>query len=157
NAAMTSVSAVKVPAIVAAYDFSRFKRLVDVGGGQGALLRGILEANPALHGVLFDLPSVVAAGSLAAGALGERVEVTGGDFFKPVPPEGDCYLMRVVIHDWNDDDALKILKNCRAAIRPEGTLLLVESVLKPQSQPDFTRFNDLIMLMVSPGGKERTQ
>jgi hypothetical protein len=158
NAAMTATSSTELPAIVAAYDFSKFERLVDVGGGEGALLHGILLANPKLRGVLFDLPSVVAgAASLLDGSIATRCEVVGGDFFQTVPAGADGYLMRVVIHDWNDDDALKILRNCRRAIRDHGKLLLIDSVLKPPNQPDAGRFNDLTMLVVAPGGRERTE
>jgi hypothetical protein len=157
NAAMTSTSSIEVPAIIAAYDFSGFERIVDVGGGEGALLHGILSANPNLRGVLFDLPSVVAgAVSLQNGSVAERCEIVGGDFFQGVPAGADVYFMRVVIHDWNDDDALKILTNCRRAISADGKLLLVESVLKPANRPDLARFNDLTMLVVAPGGRERT-
>ena len=158
NAGMTSMSSFELPAIVAAYDFSGFERVVDVGGGQGALLLGVLSANPKLRGMLFDMPSVVAnAIALKTGSMAGRCEVIGGDFFKSVPEGADGYLMRVVIHDWNDDDALKILKSCRRAIRPDGKLLLIESVLKPANQPDLSRFNDLIMLALTPGGRERTE
>jgi hypothetical protein len=158
NAAMTSISSVELPLIVAAYDFSGLERVVDVGGGEGALLHGILSANPKLRGVLFDLPSVVAgAASLRNGSIAERCEIVGGDFFQAVPEGADAYLMRVVIHDWNDEDALKILKNCRRAIPAHGKLLLVESVLKPPNEPDLGKFNDLIMLVVAPGGRERTE
>jgi len=158
NAAMTSVSSVELPAIIAAYDFSGFHRIVDVGGGEGALLHGILSANPKLRGVLFDLPPVVAgAAALRSGAMTGRCEIVGGDFFQTVPEGADAYLMRVVIHDWNDEDALKILKNCRRAVPTHGKLLLIESVLKPSNQPDPGRFNDLTMLVLAPGGRERTE
>jgi hypothetical protein len=158
NSAMSSISSVELPLIVAAYDFSGFERIVDVGGGQGALLHGILSTNPKLRGVLFDLPAVVAgATSLRHESIAGRCEIIGGDFFQAVPEGADAYLMRVVIHDWNDEDALKILKNCRRAIPAHGKLLLVESVLKPPNQPDPGRFNDLTMLVVAPGGHERTE
>ncbi len=158
NSAMTSVSSVELPLVVAAYDFSRFGRIVDVGGGEGALFHGILSANPKLRGVLFDLPSVVlGAASLRGGSIAERCKIIGGDFFQAVPEGADAYMMRVVIHDWNDEDALKILENCRRAIPAHGQLLLIESVLKPPNQPDPGRFNDLTMLVVAPGGRERTE
>jgi hypothetical protein len=158
NAAMTSISGAELPAIIAAYDYAGFDRIVDVGGGQGALLHGILTANPKPRGVLFDLPSVVAgAGPLRNGQIAERCEIIGGDFFQAIPEGADLYLTRAVIHDWNDADALKILKNCRRAIPAHGRLLLVESVMKPANQPDFGKFNDLTMLALAPGGKERTE
>jgi len=158
NAAMTSVSSGELSQIVAAYDFSKFEQIVDVGGGQGALLHGILSAYPNLRGVLIDLPSVVTGASvLRSGAIAGRCEVVGGDFFQAVPEGADAYLMRVVIHDWNDEDALRILRNCRRAIRTHGKLLMIESVLKPPNESDLARFNDLTMLVVAPGGKERTE
>ena len=158
NAAMTSVSSVELSQIVAAYDFSKFEQIVDVGAGQGALLHGILSAYPNLRGVLIDLPSVVTGASvLPSGAIAGRCEVVGGDFFQAVPEGADAYLMRVVIHDWNDEDALRILRNCRRAIRTHGKLLMIESVLKPPNESDLARFNDLTMLVVAPGGKERTE
>ena len=158
NAAMSAISGAELPAIVGAYEYSKFQRIVDVGGGQGALLHGILSANPKLRGVLFDLPSVVAgAASLLKGPIAGRCDVVGGDFFVGVPEGADAYLMRVVLHDWNDEDALKILTNCRRAIPAHGKLLLVESVLKPSNQPDPGRFNDLTMLVIAPGGRERTE
>jgi hypothetical protein len=158
NAGMTSLSSVDVSEVIRLYDFSKFERLVDVGGGQGALLHGILAANPNLRGVLMDLPSVVEGASvLRTGPVADRCEIVGGDFFQAVPAGGDAYLMRVVIHDWNDADALRILKNCQRAIRPDGKLILIDSVLKPSNQPDPGRFNDLVMLAVAPGGKERTE
>jgi hypothetical protein len=155
---MTSISSVELPQIVAAYDFSAFDRIVDVGGGAGALLHGILSANPKLRGVLFALPSVVAgADRLRSGSLAARCEIVGGDMFQSVPEGADAYLMRVVIHDWSDEDALKILKNCRKAILAHGKLLLVDSVLKPINQPDPGRFNDMSMLALTAGGRERTE
>jgi O-methyltransferase domain len=158
NNGMTSISFLDVPLIIAAYDFSAFGRIVDVGGGAGALLRGILSANPKLHGVLFDMPPVVkGADSLRIGSLASRCEIVGGDIFQNIPEGADAYLMRVVIHDWNDEDAVRILKTCRRAIPAHGKLLLVESVLKPRNQPDPGRFNDLTMLAVAPGGRERTE
>jgi hypothetical protein len=122
---MTSLSSIDLPQMIAAYDFSAFERIVDVGGGAGALLHGILSANPKLRGVLFDLPSVVkGADSLRSGSLAARCEIVGGDIFQSFPEGADAYLMRVVLHDWSDDDALRILKTCRRAIPAHGKLLI---------------------------------
>jgi SAM-dependent methyltransferase len=141
-------------ALPAAYDFSRFERLVDVGGGEGGLLRGILEATPRLHGVLFDLPSVVAgAASILKGEIAERCQIVGGDFFESVPGGADAYLMKGIIHDWPDDDAAKILRNTRRAIRPGGTLLLCESTVDSSSYP--AGLMELLMLVL--GGRERSE
>jgi SAM-dependent methyltransferase len=155
NAAMSSLPAY-VAAIIEAYDFSKFERIVDVGGGHGALLFGILSANPHLRGVLHDLPAVV-AGALAVrrGGVGDRCEITSGDFFEEVPAGADVYLLSGIIHDWDDKAALKILRNCRRAIRPDGRLLLLESVLSPSSDPSRALMD--VLMMVLTGGRERTE
>lgn len=121
NASMSSSSPVASGIVLAAYDFSRFQRIVDVGGGQGALLHGILSANPKLHGVLTDRPAVVAGvTALRTGAVADRCEIVGGDFFESVPAGADGYILSFVVHDWNDEDSIRILRNCRLAIRPDG-------------------------------------
>jgi hypothetical protein len=155
NAAM-SAATTSLSEIVDSYDWSRFERIVDVGGGQGALLQGILSANSKVHGVLCDLPEVVAGASetLRTGMLAERCEVIGGDFFEAVPDGADAYILSRIIHDWNDADAVRILKNCRRAIKPGGRLLLLETVVTSTSDP-ARRLMDLLMLVLS-GGRERT-
>lgn len=157
NAAMTAVSSVDLRAVLAAYDFSGLHRVVDVGGGHGALLLGILSAHPHLRGVLYDLPAVVAgATELRSGALAARCEVLGGNFFEAIPAGADGYILKRIIHDWDDHAAVKILENCRRAISREGTLLLVDWVLKPPNEPDLGKFTDLNMLVML-GGRERTE
>jgi SAM-dependent methyltransferase len=155
NAAMSAPST-SLSEIVESYDWSRFERIVDVGGGQGALLQGILSANSKVRGVLYDLPEVVAGASetLRTGVLAERCETLGGDFFEAVPDGADAYILNRIVHDWNDADAVKILKNCRRAIRPDGRLLLLETVVTPTSDP-ARRLMDLLMLVLL-GGRERT-
>ncbi len=158
NAGMTSGSAIDAAAVVAAYDFSRFDRVVDVGGGHGALLHAILSANPKLSGVLADQPAVVAgAATLRGGSLTNRCAITGVDFFTSVPEGADGYIMKWIIHDWNDEDSLNILRNCRRAIRSDGTLLIVDAVLNPPNEPDPGKLMDLNMLVMAPGGRERTE
>jgi hypothetical protein len=155
NAAMSSMPA-WIATLVEAYDFSRFERIVDVGGGHGALIAGILSANPHLHGILHDLPGVVAgAAAPREGAMADRCEIVGGDFFESVPAGADAYLLKGIIHDWNDEAAAKILANCRRAIRSNGTLLLLDTVLTPSSDP-AQALMDLLM-MVLTGGRERTE
>jgi len=155
NAAMSS-SPAHLAAIVGAYDFSRFERIVDVGGGHGLLLAAILSANPRLRGVLYDLPSVVAgASALRQEPISQQCEIIGGDFFHEVPAGADAYLLKGVIHDWNDEAALNILNNCRRAIRPDGTLLLVDHVLKRSTDP-AKALMDLLMLVLT-SGRERTE
>jgi hypothetical protein len=157
NTAMTSGSSVLESAILAAYDFSKFRRVADVGGGQGALLRAILSTNRNLQGVLVDLPRVVAGvKSLHDAAVRNRCEIVGADFFQSIPSGADAYVMKHVIHDWSDDDALKILRNCRRVIPAHGTLLLIEWVLKQSNQPDTGKLLDLNML-VNLHGLNRTE
>ena len=155
NAAMSS-SPGYLAAIVGAYDFSKFERIVDVGGGHGLLLAGILSANPRLRGVLHDLPGVVAGASgLRQEPISQRCEIIGGDFFKGVPAGSDAYMLKGIIHDWDDEAALKILKNCRRAIHPDGRLLLAETVLSPSTDPASALMDMLMMVLTS--GRERTE
>jgi SAM-dependent methyltransferase len=173
NAAMSS-SPDYLAAIAGAYDFSKFERIVDVGGGHGLLLASILSANPRLRGVLYDLPAVVAGasalrqepGSPARAGFGfardgveepisQRCEIIGGDFFQGVPAGADAYMLKGIIHDWNDEAALKILKNCRRAIHPDGRLLVVDAVLTRSTDP-ATALMDMLM-MVLTSGRERTE
>jgi hypothetical protein len=154
NRVMTQGIAFTSPALLEAYDFSHFERLVDVGGGQGALLREILAATPRLHGVLFDLPKVVeGASEFLDGVFAERSEIVGGSFFDSVPAGADAYLLKGVIHDWGDDEAIQILSNVRKAIRPDGTLLLVESLVDSEERP--AGLGDLLMLVI--GGRDRSE
>ena len=157
DAAMTGISAAAAAAVAGGYDFSQLSRLVDVGGGRGELLAAILAANPDLRGVPFDQPHVVAdAGELLQEAgVAERCEVVGGSFFEAVPPGADAYLLKSVLHDWDDPEAIAILRRCRAAIPPSGRLLVVERVVRPANEPDGTKLLDLHMLVML-GGRERT-
>jgi hypothetical protein len=143
---------------ISVYDFSPFRRAVDVGGGYGILLSEVLRATPALHGVLFDLPPVVAraAERLGGADLRTRSEIIGGDFFQSVPAGGDLYILSRVIHDWDDAASVRILANCHAAIPEGGTLLLVEAVLPERAcdQPGAIQM-DLHMLTLLHG-RERT-
>jgi hypothetical protein len=132
DAAMTGLSGAEAEAVVRSYDFSGIEVLADVGGGHGALLAAILAANPALRAVLFDQPHVVAGAKalLERAGLADRCEVVGGSFFEGVPEGADGYLLKSVIHDWDDAAATKILRKCRAAMWDTGRLLLVERVVR---------------------------
>ena len=155
--AMTGLSRGVADALVSAYDFSRFGRVVDVAGGQGALLVAILAAHPGMHGVLFDQPHVVSGAGevLRAAGVGDRCEVVGGSFFEVVPGGGDAYLLKAILHDWDDVGSTAILHACRRAMRPQAKLLVLERVIGlPNEGPD-AKFSDLNML-VAPGGQERT-
>jgi hypothetical protein len=154
NTAMTQGIAWTSHAVLVAYDFSRFALLVDVGGGEGALLRDILTATPRLKGVLFDLPRVVVGASeTLRGDLAARCQIVGGNFFDSVPEGADGYLLKGVIHDWPDDDALRILRNTRRAMPQDGMLVLIEKIVDSAARP--AGLMDLLMLVV--GGRERTE
>jgi O-methyltransferase domain/Dimerisation domain len=156
--AMTHVSRGGTEVVLSAYDFSGFSHIVDVGGGHGALLAAILNAYPQAHGTLFDQPQVVsgARGNLQQRKVADRCDIVGGSFFEAVPQGGDIYLMRYVIHDWEDDEAIRIMKTCRRAMREAAKLLLVERIVAPPNEQPATKFSDLNML-VAPRGRERTR
>jgi hypothetical protein len=156
--AMSEHSRGSAEAVMRAYDFSSLDHIVDVGGGQGLMLSAILHAHPHLRGTLFDQPNVVtrAKDILAARGVIERCNIESGSFFDTVPDGGDAYLMRVVIHDWEDDEAIAILKVCRRAMGQTAKLLLIERLVAPPNELPATKFSDLNML-VSPGGRERTR
>jgi SAM-dependent methyltransferase len=156
--AMTGVSRQNTQSAVAAYDFGQFRRIVDVGGGQGALLAATLAKHPHISGVLFDQPHVVARAQqvLEAAGVMDRCEVVGGDFFVVVPEGDDAYLLRAVLHDWADEEATAILRTCRRAMGPDARLLVLEWVLAGPNEGRAAKFSDLNML-VSPGGQERTR
>ncbi len=157
DAAMTGLSAGVVEAVVQSYDFSEIDVLVDVGGGEGRILTAILATNPVLRGILFDQPHVVAGAEdlLARAGVADRCEVVSGSFFEAVPGGADAYLLKSIIHDWDDAAAIEILRKCRAAIAETGKLLLVEFVIRPGNEPDRAKFSDLNMLVLL-GGRERT-
>ncbi|MBI5686949.1 MAG: methyltransferase [Verrucomicrobia bacterium] len=158
NEGMTNLTAQVAAAVVAAYDFAQFGTLVDVGGGAGILLTRILKANPALRGVLFDVPHVAenAKSRMAEAGLSDRCAIAAGDFFQAVPPRGDAYLLKWIIHDWDDERAITILKHCHSAMTERGKLLVIEAVLPPGNAPFFHKWLDLTMLVVT-GGRERTE
>jgi hypothetical protein len=158
NDAMTNLSEVVVRAALDVYDFSGIGTLVDVAGGHGAVLTTILNAYPRMRGVLFDLEHVVvgAAARIEAMGLAERCRTESGDFFTGVPAGGDAYVMKHIVHDWDDERAVAILRNIRTAMGGKrGRVILLESVLRPGNAPDFGKIIDLEM-MVMPGGRERT-
>jgi hypothetical protein len=156
NEAMIGMHGAVAPAVVAAYDFSRFGSLIDVGGGKGALVAAILKAHPRLHGVLFDLPETGndARDYLASAGLSSRCTFEGGDFFDRVPCGHDAYVLAHVLHDWSDEQSIAILRKCHAAVPAHGRLLIVEAVLPDGDTPHHGKLMDLLMLTVT-GGVER--
>ena len=158
NAAMIGMHGDEPAAIVEAYDFSGFQRVVDVGGGSGNLLGTILTANPHLRGVLLDRPQVVpdAERNLSAAGVADRCQVVGGDFLEAVPEGGDIYVVSHCIHNWDEPGCVRILANCRRAMPQAGRLLIIEAVVRPGDEPDPAKLLDLAMLLI-PGGQERSQ
>jgi len=156
NGAMTDMSVATAPAVVEAYDFSGIETLADIAGGHGYLLSRILVANPALKGILFDMPHVIAGADnlLETQGTRERIERVSGDFFREVPA-ADAYIMKHIIHDWDDERSVLILKNIHAAMKDGGRVLIVETVVPETNEPHYSKLLDLEML-VSPGGRERT-
>jgi ribosomal protein RSM22 (predicted rRNA methylase) len=157
---MTSISVMSDAPVAGAYDFSKFNTLVDVGGGHGSQMVAILKTYPHLKGVLFDVPAAI--DSLNKDELSknigsnERIEYKGGNFFEAVPDGYDAYFMKSILHDWDDEKALKILQNCRKAMRKDSTLIIVENILKDdENEPDFAKFLDINVLALM-GGRVRT-
>jgi hypothetical protein len=157
NAAMSDFGRGVAAAVVQEYDFSGVDKAVDVGGGNGSLINAILQANPWMTGILFDQPHVVegAHKSITDAGLAKRCEIVAGDFFRTVPAGGDAYLLRWIIHDWDNDRALTILRNCRAAMKETARLLLVETVIPPGDEAHPGKLVDFVML-TALGGQERT-
>ncbi|PYU28222.1 MAG: methyltransferase [Acidobacteria bacterium] len=159
NETMTNVSSTEIPAIAATYKFSRIRTLVDLGGGHGSLLATILQANPKLKGVLFDQPSVIASAKQdrhVTKGIAERCTLEAGSFFEAVTKGADAYMMKSVLHDWDEEQCTKILANCRAAMSENGKILVIESIIVPGNKPDRGKLRDIQML-VTTGGRERTK
>ncbi|HKP14091.1 MAG TPA: methyltransferase, partial [Blastocatellia bacterium] len=158
NGAMTDMSMAIAPLVVAAYDFSGFETLVDIAGGHGYMLAQALKASPGLKGVLFDMPAVIegAGGLLEREGVASRVEKISGDFFAAVPRGADAYMMKHIIHDWDDERAAKILSNIQSVMADGAKVLIIETVVPAGDEPHFGKLLDLEML-TSPGGVERTE
>ena len=155
--AMKNISSAIKPAIVNGYDFSKITKLVDVGGGNGSLIAAILKANPQLQGILFDQDSAIATSEpiLTKAEVRDRCEAISGNFFESVPSGADAYFLKYVLHNWDDEKAIAILRNCHSAMSENGKLLIVEQVIPPGNEPFSGKLIDLHML-VTLGGCERT-
>ena len=158
DAAMVGVHGRETAAMIDAFDFSRIGVLADIGGGNGSLLTAMLNKFPTMKGILYDMPGVTerAKINLEAAGLANRCTVIGGNFFESVPAGADVYLMRHIIHDWDDEKAVTLLRHVHRVIGPTGKLLVVEGVIPPGNGPCFGKLLDLTMLTI-PGGKERTE
>ena len=158
NNAMTDFATTSHATAVEAYDFGQFKKIVDVGGGHGALMSAILMVNENVNGVVYDLPEVVAKTPelLKARGVADRCEAIGGDFFESVPAGADAYVSSVVLHDWSDELACKILTNIRKAMAPGAKVISIDAVIPAGNEPYPGKIIDLEMLVMTPGGRERT-
>jgi hypothetical protein len=155
---MTDQTAAGAQALVEAYDFSGLGTLVDVGGGHGSFLAAILAAYPPLSGILYDLPHVAAGArpTLEAAGVADRCDVIGGDFFERVPAGGDAYLLKHILHNWDEPRCTTILRNGRQTMPENGRLLVVETLIPPGDEPSYGKYLDLEMLVLLPG-RERTE
>lgn len=156
--AMVGIHGRESDLILNAYDFSGVDTLADIGGGNGSQISPILKQHSGLNGVLFDLPHVIerAKSRIESSGLSNRCELIAGNFFDSVPEGADVYMMRHIIHDWDDEKSLTILRNCHRAMPSHAKLLIMESVIPSGNDPFGGKFLDLVMLLI-PGGKERTE
>ena len=155
---MTHLSCLLAHAVLLAYDFSGVSSVVDIGGGKGELLKRLLEVYPQMRGTVFDLPHTrePASEESQQGKCGTRFSHTSGNFFEFVPKGADAYLLCNVLHDWNDQAAIRVLKNCRAAMTESSRVLLVEMIVPEGNSASFSKLLDLNMLVMT-GGRERTR
>lgn len=158
DSAMVGIHGRESNSVLDAYDFSAFGVVADIGGGNGSQMTEILKKHTRLKGILFDLPHVIerAKERIHASGLLDRCALVAGSFFDAVPEGADAYVLRHIIHDWDEEKCLTILRNCHRAMRPASKLLVIESVIPPGDEPFQGKFLDLVMLLI-PGGKERTE
>jgi hypothetical protein len=159
--AMTGLTATETARVLSAYDFSRFRTIVDIGGGNGAFLAALLSQQLKATGILGELPHVVslAPGVLQQAGVADRCELVGCDFFETVPSGGDAYILKHIIHNWDDQRARAVLRNCHRSMGAAAQLLIIDPVLSQQPIPEgaIGYLMDMTMLAVTPGGRERTQ
>jgi len=162
NQAMVQMTRRITQGVVGSYDYSRLQTIIDIGGGYGELLSAILQANPGTRGVLFDLPNARETGlsHMASIGLGERCEIVTGSFFESIPSGGDAYILKHIIHDWNDEQCKVILENCRRVMAANGKLLVIERIIPDQVEPSVS--HQLILradlnMLIGTGGRERTE
>ncbi len=156
HAAMSSGHGKEDDALAEAIDFSGVTHVVDVGGGNGSLLSAILKRNDHIAATLFETDSALAAARSGAGGLLPRCDLVAGDFLAEVPPGGDDYLLKKIIHNWNEDQVVTILRNCRNAMKPGGKILIIESLVGPANEPSWGKMQDFTMLIAFEGGMKRT-
>jgi hypothetical protein len=159
NDAMTSLSAAVIPAVLDAYDFSGIDLIADVAGGHGEVLMSILRKYPTMRGILTDVGHVIdgARRRIQAAGLADRCEAVAMDFFKEAPPGADAYVMKTILHDWDDERAGLILRNIHKAMGPKrGRVIVIDPLVPAGNDPDLSKLLDIEMLLW-PGGRERTR
>lgn len=156
NRAMTSTSRMQVAAILSAFSFEKFRLVVDVGGGQGFFLSALLSEYPGMKGILFDLPNVVGNPARLPSEFGERFSVEAGSFLETIPAGGDLYILKNILHGWNDEDCLKILGNIRKVTVRNEKIMIIEALVEGRNRPSWGKMSDVFM-MAGPDGKERTR
>ncbi len=149
NTSMTARSESEVAAVLAVYSFVGASKIVDVGGGEGTLIAAILKSYPETHGILFDVPSVIESSRhlMQAQGVSARCSLVGGDFFAAIPPGGDCYIFHRVIHNWHDESATSILRNCRSVMPDNGKLIIADGIVPPGNAPSYTKLLDIHMML----------
>jgi len=158
NKAMANTSMMQAAAVLPVFSFAGYKSIIDIGGGEGYFLSTILSKYKNLKGIVFDLPHVVGYTQefFKKHGLSDRAEAVGGSFFELIPPRGDLYMLKNILHDWDDESSLKILKNIRQILSKGARLLIIEAVLEEDNNPSFGKMTDLLM-MVGMNGRERTK
>ena len=155
--AMENVSGFAAHAVLEGYDFGGIRTLADIGGGNGSMALAVLGRYPEMRGIVFDLPYIEkqATQKIRAAGAADRCRFEAGDFFERAPKGADAHLLKFILHDWNDEDSVRLLKRCREAIDPSGRLLVLEVIVPEENRPDFSHMMDLNMLVMT-GGMERT-
>jgi len=158
DSSMTNLSDLGLAPVLKAYDFSASGMMVDLGGGEGFLLANILHHYPLTRGILFDLPEAVEAAQLIFKEYGvtERAEIRTGDFFSAIPGDGDLYILKNIIHNWNDEDCISVLENIRHSLKPHARILVIEMIIQNRNAPSLAPLLDIQMLACMNGGRERT-
>jgi hypothetical protein len=157
NQAMSAMTNAENGVIIPAYDFTPYSVIADIGGSYGVLMSSILKVAPNSKGIVFDLERVIneATKNITDPVLKERCQFIGGDFFKGIPEGADLYIMKHIIHDWNDEEASAILKNVAKAMKPTSKILIIDALIEPGNVPQFDKFQDLSMMVIN--GRERTE
>ncbi|NGX59307.1 MAG: Multifunctional cyclase-dehydratase-3-O-methyl transferase TcmN [Chlamydiae bacterium] len=156
NVAMTEKSQLVVTSCLESYNFGKYATVYDIGGGGGHFLTGLLQKYPRMRGLLLETPEVIKEAKPKLEEFGQRCGMIAGDFFQTIPPDGKAYLLKSVLHDWDDENALKILRKCHATMRKDADLLIIEPLIAPANHKDYAKCMDVLMMAIT-GSKERSE